>query len=115
MDNLISKIKKAIRQPGMVPAEFISPRFMPMRLYLKCLYLLRTGEKLNLDNPVLFNEKMQWIKLYDRNPIYTIMADKFEVRKYIEQTIGKEYLIPLLGYGTGLKIYLLKSCLVNLF
>ena len=97
MVTLMRKIKKVIRQPGLVPDWIISPRYMPDRFFLKCQYRLRTGKRLNLDNPILFNEKIQWLKLYDRKPEYTIMADKYEVRKYIEQTIGKEYLIPLLG------------------
>ena len=54
-------------------------------------------KKLNLKTPQTFNEKIQWLKLYDRNPEYTKMVDKYEVRKYIAETIGEEYLIPLLG------------------
>ena len=52
---------------------------------------------LDLDNPISFTDKMQWLKLYDRKPIYTIMVDKFAVREYISQTIGEEYLIPLIA------------------
>ncbi len=55
------------------------------------------GYKLNLKNPQTFNEKLQWLKLYDRNPAYTQMVDKYAVREYIKNTIGEEYLIPLLG------------------
>ena len=54
------------------------------------------GYKLNLDTPQTFNEKLQWLKLYDRNPDYTKMVDKYEVRKYIKEKIGEEYLIPLI-------------------
>ena len=96
MKTLISKIKKVIRQPGLIPERFISLRFMSDSFFLKCQYFFRTGRKLNLKKPLLFNEKIQWLKLYDRKPEYTLMADKYEVRKYIEQIIGKEYLIPLL-------------------
>ena len=53
--------------------------------------------KLNLKNPQTFNEKLQWLKLYDRNPEYTKMVDKYEVREYIKEKIGEEYLIPLIG------------------
>lgn len=53
--------------------------------------------KLDLENPRTFNEKLQWLKLHDRNPAYTQMADKYAVREYIKNTIGQEYLIPLLG------------------
>ena len=52
---------------------------------------------LNLDNPSTFNEKLQWLKLYDRNPNYTVMVDKYKVREYIAEKIGVQYLIPLIG------------------
>jgi hypothetical protein len=71
--------------------------FIPDRKYLVFQYRLRTGLKLNLDNPVTFNEKLQWLKLYNRKPEYTKMADKYEARKYVSRKIGEEYLIPLLG------------------
>jgi hypothetical protein len=50
-----------------------------------------------LDNPQTFNEKLQWLKLHDRRPEYTMMVDKYKVREYIAQKLGAEYLIPLLG------------------
>jgi glycosyltransferase involved in cell wall biosynthesis len=55
------------------------------------------GKRLKLNPPVTYNEKLQWLKLYDRAPRYTQMVDKYEVRKYIADKIGEEYLIPLLG------------------
>lgn len=64
---------------------------------LKIQYRDRIGEELNLKDPRTFNEKLQWLKLYDRNPRYTTLVDKYEVREYIAKTIGEEYLIPLLG------------------
>ena len=70
---------------------------MPDEQYLKRLFRAITGKKLNLENPQTFNEKLQWLKLYDRKPEYTMMVDKYRVREYIANTIGKEYLIPLLG------------------
>lgn len=71
--------------------------FLPDKLYLKMLYRVKVGKKLNLTNPQTFNEKLQWLKLYDRKSEYTKMVDKYEVRKYVEDKIGKEHLIPLLG------------------
>lgn len=65
--------------------------------YVKRKYRACFGRKLNLENPQTFNEKLQWLKLYDRKPEYTRMVDKYRVREYIAQTIGEEYLIPLLG------------------
>ena len=55
------------------------------------------GYSLNLDNPITFNEKLQWLKLYDRRQEYTMMVDKYKVRDYIADQLGGEYLIPLLG------------------
>ena len=70
---------------------------LPDSLYLKGMYRYMTGKKLNLKNPQTFNEKIQWLKLHDRKPIYTIMVDKFEVKKYVADMIGDEYIIPTLG------------------
>ena len=72
-------------------------RWMPDELYLRWMFWARMGTRLNLENPQTFNEKLQWLKLYDRKPEYTVMVDKYLVRDYIAQTIGEEYLIPLLG------------------
>ena len=67
------------------------------KLYLKMIFKLKLGYSLDLKNPQTFNEKLQWLKLYDRNPNYIQMVDKYEVRKYISKNIGEEYLIPLIG------------------
>lgn len=65
--------------------------------YLKLRYNFIMGKKLNLDNPVTYNEKLQWLKLYDRKPAYTKMVDKYEAKKYVADIIGEEYIIPTLG------------------
>ena len=64
---------------------------------LKKWYKKRTGKELNLENPQNFNEKIQWLKLYDNSPLKTQLADKYLVRDWIKEKIGEEYLIPLLG------------------
>ena len=69
---------------------------LPDRIYLKKLYKKRTGEDLRLNPPMNFTEKINWLKLYDRNPLYTVMVDKYRVRKYISEKIGEEYLVPLI-------------------
>ncbi len=71
--------------------------WMPDDLYLKILYRIFVGKRLNLNNPQTYNEKLQWIKLHDHNPIYTTMVDKYAVKKYIKEKIGEEYVIPTLG------------------
>lgn len=65
--------------------------------YLELLYWYKMKKRLNLDNPQTFNEKLQWLKLYDRNPRYTAMVDKYEVKKYVTEMLGEEYIIPTLG------------------
>lgn len=65
--------------------------------YLKFVYRLRVGKKLDLEHPLTFNEKLQWLKLNDRRPEYTQMVDKYDVKKYVANIIGEEYIIPTLG------------------
>lgn len=65
--------------------------------FLKYQFKARIGKRLDLNNPQTFNEKLQWLKLNDRKPEYTVMVDKYLVRRYIADKIGEEYLIPLLG------------------
>lgn len=67
------------------------------REYLEKKFYAMLGYSLDLSNPETFNEKLQWLKLYDRKPEYTVMVDKYKVREYIKEKIGEEYLIPLLG------------------
>lgn len=71
--------------------------WIPDALYLKIIYRAETGKRLDLKHPKTYNEKLQWLKLYDRRPEYTMMVDKYEVRKYVAEKIGEEYLIPLIG------------------
>ena len=71
--------------------------WMSDRLYLKIVYRAKIGKKLNINNPCLYNEKLQWLKLYDRREEYQVLVDKYRVREYISNTLGEEYLIPLLG------------------
>jgi len=66
-------------------------------VYLKLRWRLKMGSKLHLDNPQLFNEKLQWLKLHDRRPEYSIMADKVRVKEYVAKIIGEEHIIPTLG------------------
>lgn len=65
--------------------------------YLKYQYKEVLGKELNLDNPVTFNEKLQWLKINDRKKIYTKMADKYEAKEYAANIIGNEYIIPTIG------------------
>lgn len=72
-------------------------RCLPDKIYLKIIYKKYMGKKLNISNPQTFNEKLQWLKLYDRKKTYTTLVDKYAVRKYIINKLGEKYLIPILG------------------
>lgn len=65
--------------------------------YLRLIYRWRTGSRLDLANPQTFNEKLQWLKLNDRQSIYTRMVDKAAAKEYIAEKIGAGYTIPTLG------------------
>ncbi|MBR4325276.1 MAG: glycosyl transferase [Bacteroidales bacterium] len=71
--------------------------FLPDKVYLKMQFRAIMGKKLDLKNPKTFNEKLQWLKLYDRKSEYTTMVDKYLVKKYVADKIGDEYIIPTLG------------------
>lgn len=66
-------------------------------VFLKKLFKIKMGCDLNLENPVTYNEKLQWLKIHDRNPIYTSMVDKYEVKKIVAEAVGESYVIPTLG------------------
>ena len=72
-------------------------KYMSDEMFLKFYYLIFFGKKLDLKNPKTFNEKLQWLKLYDRNPAYCKMVDKYEVKKYVADIIGDEYIVPCYG------------------
>lgn len=70
---------------------------MSEKQYLKFRYLVQMRHVLNLDNPKTMNEKLQWLKLYDRKPVYTQMVDKVLAKKYVAGLIGEQYIVPTLG------------------
>lgn len=70
---------------------------MDDRKYVEFLWKQRMDYPLNLDNPITFNEKLQWIKLYDHNPLYTKMVDKYEAKEYVASKIGEQYIIKTIG------------------
>ena len=70
---------------------------IPDKLYLQMLYRRVFNKKLDLENPQGYNEKLFWLKLYDRRPEYTTMVDKYAVKQYVADRIGEEYVIPTLG------------------
>ena len=81
----------------------ILKNFIPDYIYLCYKYYCTFGKKINLKNPQTFNEKLQWLKLYNRKPLYTILVDKYAVKEYVANKIGKEYIIPTLGIYNSVK------------
>ncbi len=71
--------------------------WMDDETYLKLSFRARMGKSLNLKNPQTFSEKLQWLKLYNRQPIYTKLVDKYEVKPIVAKQIGEKYIIPTLG------------------
>lgn len=70
---------------------------MPAEDFLRRMYQIRMGREPELKAPVLYTEKLQWLKLYDHRPEYTTMVDKYAVKQYVTEKIGAEYVIPALG------------------
>lgn len=94
-------IKRILRDPayyGIIGLGKILPDTLAAdAFYLKLLFRNRMGKELNLENPVTYSEKLQWMKLYNRDPRYTMMVDKYAVKEYVESVLGKDYIIPTLG------------------
>lgn len=65
--------------------------------YLSRKFKFKMGKDLNLSSPVTLSEKLQYLKLYDRNPLYTTMVDKVAVKDYVADKIGEQYIIPTIG------------------
>ena len=71
--------------------------FLPDKAYLSVMYRANFGKKLHWKNPKTYNEKLQWLKLYDRNPVYSTMVDKYTAKQFVSERIGSQYVVPLLG------------------
>lgn len=98
-----SEIASELKQKGVFYADNIYDDILKCiehiddEFFLKCFFEAKLGYKLNLENPRTLCEKLQWIKLYDRNPLYTKMVDKYEVKNYVSEIIGSKYVLPALG------------------
>jgi len=71
--------------------------WIPDRPYLKLVYRGQTGTRLNLQTPVTFNEKLQWLKLHDRDPRYTDLVDKYRVKEFVSGVLGPSAVVPTIG------------------
>lgn len=88
--SFFSKVKQYLIDVGIT-------KFISDDKYLKELYKKRMKKDLDLEDPKTYNEKLQWLKLYDRNPLYSRLVDKYEVKSYVASIIGEEYIIPTIG------------------
>lgn len=98
--NIYKRIVKAVRHPKLLLSYILiklAPYIYSDKLYILLKYRLTIGGYCNLKNPKTFQEKLQWIKLNDRKPIYHQMVDKYDAKKFIAERVGEEYVIPTLG------------------
>lgn len=79
-------------------------RFMPDAMYIQLNYFAHFKKFANLKEPGTYNEKLNWLKIHDRNPLYTTLVDKYEVKKYVDEILGGGTQYRLLVCGTGLMI-----------
>ncbi len=97
--SIFNRINKAITHPKLLAEYLLCYRlapFIPDYTFIKLKSKLLFGKSFNLKNPVTFNEKMNWLKLNDRNPNYSILVDKIKVKEYVAKLIGEQYVVPVL-------------------
>ena len=92
-------LKEYIKHPEIAGYRLLQQYFtwLPDKLYIMLVFRLKMGYWLDLKNPHTYNEKIQWLKLYNRRPEYTKMVDKYAVKDYVATVIGDEYIIPTIG------------------
>lgn len=90
-------VKKWIRKSARIVAHEVFLNHLSDEAYIRLMYYIKFRRTINLNNPKTYNEKQQWLKLYDRKPEYSTMVDKYEAKKYITERIGEGYTISTLG------------------
>lgn len=98
--NIKNNFIKAVKYPRLILAAILrdcAHWIKDDKWYVTTRYYLYTGSKLNLNNPQTYNEKLCWQKLYDHNPLYTVMVDKYAAKDYVASIIGEDYIIPTIG------------------
>lgn len=92
-------IKEYLKHPSVLGCALLEHygQWLSDSIYLKLMFRFKMGYRLNLRHPKTFSEKIQWLKLYNRNSDYTQMVDKYAVKEYVAKIIGEEYVIPTLG------------------
>ena len=96
-----SSIIQKFRNPGAAVFSLAGKGYlnwMGDELFLKIVFKHMMGYPLDLKNPSTFNEKLQWLKVHDRNPVYAPMTDKYLVKEIVSNLIGEEHIIPTIGH-----------------
>lgn len=94
---IVQKVCKICRNPKLLLLYTKFSRILSDEVFVSLAFQRSKGKKLDLLAPSTFNAKLQWLKLYDRNPLLPHLVDKFEVRSYVKKKIGERYLVPLYG------------------
>ena len=99
INKIFRKLRVIIKNPYVMLSKIVEGRakILSDKQYLSIFYRASFGKPMSWDNPVTYNQKLQWLKIHDRNLTYKKLVDKFEVRDIIRSKIGDQYLIPLLG------------------
>lgn len=97
---MFRKLKRYLRDPyyeiGYDMLRYC-PKLMSDKWWISTVWQMTYGYKLDWRNPRTFNEKLQWLKVYDKNPLYTTLVDKLKVKEWVARIIGEEYIIPTLA------------------
>lgn len=105
---MASKIKKYLSDPWMAYCAFTSKgltKWVPDRMHLRLMHRAKLGVWPSIDSPVTFTEKMQWLKLNDRKPVYTTMVDKYRAKDFIASRVGSEHVVKTLcSWGSAVEI-----------
>lgn len=97
MPTLVEKIRKRLDRKFLKMVKEDRLHWLPDKLFLSWMFRIKMGYRINWENPVTFDEKVNWIKLYNRNPLYTKLVDKYAVKQYVSEKIGAEHVVPTLG------------------
>lgn len=97
IDFVKSKVFRGLRERIVLRLSREFPALVPEKCVVKAMFKQRMGYKLDLKHPKTFNEKLNWLKLYYHNPLYTRLVDKIEVKKYVDNLLGEGYTFPLYG------------------
>lgn len=106
----MNKFSRYLFHPSLIKKRFSYKKFHTKKAemmsdgeFIKKYYKYKTGKELNLDSPKTFNEKLQWLKLYDRNPLFTSLTDKIKVKEIIGKLIGTQYILPTIAVWSNPK------------